>query len=202
MVTKAPVLDASKDLARSILGESFSHGYPHVERVLRYARLIANEVTNVDKLLLELAVYLHDVGRALGEPHAYYSALIAKAFLEELNVGSDLLELTVNAIEYHSFSYAKLKKVEPKSAEAMILSDADKLDALGVVGFLRAFHHSWERGRSLEETILHFDEKLFRLKELMHYECSRKMAEKLEQRMQTILLWLKEEVLIGRTNAL
>ncbi|MEM1509835.1 MAG: HD domain-containing protein [Thermofilaceae archaeon] len=194
MVTKATVLDASKNLAKLALGESFSHGYPHVVRVLRYARLIANEVTNVDVLLLELTVYLHDVGRALGEPHAYYSALIAKAFLEEFNMDSNFLELVANAIEYHSFSYAKLNKVEPKSVEAMILSDADKLDALGVVGFLRAFHHGWEKGRSLEETLLHFDEKLFRLKELLHYECSRKIAEKLEQRMQTILVWLEEEI--------
>lgn len=176
------------------MGWGFSHGYPHVERVLRYARLIAGEIANVDDFLLELSVYLHDVGRALGEPHAYYSALVAKAFLEEFKVSPDLLELVVNAIEYHSFSYAKLKKVEAKSAEAKILSDADKLDALGVVGFLRAFHYGWERGRSLEETVSHFNEKLFRLKELLHYECSRRIAKKLEQRMQVILAWLKEEV--------
>ncbi len=202
MAAKDSVLNASRDLAKSVLGEDFSHGYPHVKRVLRYARLIASEVESVDEFLLELSVYLHDVGRALGEPHAYYSALIAKAFLEEFKISPDFLELVVNAIEYHSFSYAKLKKVDAKSTEAMILSDADKLDALGVVGFLRAFYYGWERGRSLEETISHFNEKLFRLKGLLHYECSRRIAEKLEQRMQVILTWLEEEISAERSSSL
>lgn len=184
----------ARELARSILGDSFSHGYPHVERVMRYAEVIASNVGKVDRTLLSVAVYLHDVGRPLGEPHAYYSSLVAKGFLRGKGCGEEFVKLVVNAVEYHSYSYARTRHVEPLSVEAKILSDADKLDALGVTGFLRAFEHSYKFGRRLEETLAHFDEKLFKLKELMHFDVSRKLAGKLDDRLKVLVAWLNEEL--------
>lgn len=184
----------ARELARSVLGGSFSHGYPHVERVMRYAEAISSSVGRVDRVLLGVAVYLHDVGRPLGEPHAYYSSLIARGFLEGRGCDKELVKLVVNAIEYHSYSYARARRVEPLSVEAKILSDADKLDALGVVGLLRAFEYGYKSGRRLEETLAHFDEKLFKLKELMHFEISKRAAERLDDRLKVVVAWLKEEL--------
>nr|MDO8062078.1 HD domain-containing protein [Candidatus Freyrarchaeum guaymaensis] len=188
------VIGDARELARRLLGGGFSHGYPHVERVMRYASVIAGEVPGINRELLETAVYLHDVGRPLGEPHAYYSSLIARSFLEERGCEEWFVRLVVNAVEYHSYSYALRRRVEPLSVEAKVLSDADKLDALGIVGFLRVFEHGYQAGRTVEESMAHFDEKIFKLKELMHFRVSRRIAEELDARARTALKWLKEEL--------
>ncbi|QOJ79818.1 HD domain-containing protein [Infirmifilum lucidum] len=176
------------------MGDDFVHGYPHVERVMRLGEEIASEVGNVDMNLLRLAVYLHDIGRRIGEPHAYYSARLAGGILSEWGVGEDVVKLVVNAIEYHSFSYARSRGVKPLSVEAMVLSDADKLDALGIVGFLRVMAYGFENGRSVEESLRHFDEKIFKLKDLLHFDASRRLAEELEARTRTAVSWLAEEL--------
>ncbi len=180
-------------LARALLGQGLAHGYPHVERVRRYAHAIVEaEGLEVDDTVLELAVLLHDAGRPLGEPHARLSARIAEAFLAGRIDGARLGRV-VNAILYHSYSYTRRHGVEPAGPEALVLSDADKLDALGIVGFLRVFLHGCETGRNVEESLRHFDEKIFRLRGLLHYGYSRRLAGKLEERVRTALGWFAEE---------
>jgi len=190
------IVEVAGKLARELLGKDFVHGFPHVERVMRFAERIASEVGNVDLDLLRVAVYLHDIGRKLGEPHAYYSARLAESLLREWGVGEREVKLIVNAIEYHSFSYARSRGVKPLSVEAMILSDADKLDALGVVGFLRVLVYGFETGRSVEDSLAHFEEKIFTLKSLLHFDASRRIAEELEARTRTAVSWLVEELAI------
>ncbi len=187
------LVDEARELALRILGDGFSHGYPHVERVMKYADLIASRVGSVNRVLLRVAVYLHDVGRPLGEPHAYYSSLVARGFLEERGCRGRLAELVINAVEYHSYSYSLQRRIKPLSLEAMILSDADKLDAMGIVGFIRAIEHGYQTGRTYTETLAHFDEKIFKLRGLMHFDVSREIAERLENRLRTVLSWLNDE---------
>ncbi len=182
------LLEEIKSISKNILGDNFSHGFPHVIRVRRWAWLIVREERlDIDPFVLDAAVYLHDVGRVLGEPHAYYSMLFAKAFLLEHGVPVDKVELVCNAILYHSFSYASRNKVEPLSEEAKVLSDADKLDALGVIGFLRVFEYSWMHNRSIEETLDHFRVKILRLGDLMHYNYSRRVAGELTNRVRLLV---------------
>ncbi len=188
------IIDEIKRLVGRLMGNGFAHGYLHVARVRRYAWLIVdNEGLDVDEMVLELAVLLHDIGRRIGEPHAYYSALLARSMLAEKSVPPDKIERIVNAILYHSFSYARKNNIEPLGDEAKVLSDADKLDALGVVGLIRVFLFGAEHNRSFEESIRHFHEKIFWLKDLMHYQYSRRLAEELTVRTRRTLEMLLEE---------
>ncbi|MEZ0394223.1 MAG: HD domain-containing protein [Desulfurococcaceae archaeon] len=190
----------ASELARTALGESFDHGYGHVLRVESWARRIVEaERLDVDWLVLRLSIYLHDVGRPLGEPHALYSAIVARGFLESAGLEGSRLERVVNAILYHSYSYARSAGVRPMGPEAMVLSDADKLDALGLVGFLRVMSYGWRAGRSLEESLRHFDEKILRLKDLMHFGYSRREAERLTARVRELLDALAEELGLSRS---
>lgn len=181
------LLSEAERLARHLLGQGFAHGYPHVERVRRYAwEIVEAESLRVDRLVLELAVTLHDAGRPLGEPHARLSARLAESFLRD-RLDGERLARVVNAILYHSYSYARRARVEPLGPEALVLSDADKLDALGATGFLRVFLHGCEAGRGFEESLAHFDEKIFRLPGLMHYQYSRRLARELARRTRLLL---------------
>ena len=187
-------LQIIEEFARKLLGEEFSHGYPHVERVKRIAYDIVEHVdVYIDRYLLTISVLLHDVGRIIGEPHAYYSALISRSYLADLGFNESFIDKVVNAILYHSYSYSRSYNIKPFSEEAKVLSDADKLDALGIIGFIRVFVYNAEKGSNLETIIRHFQEKILKLPSLMHYEYTRKKAEELRKRVVELLLIFSEE---------
>ncbi len=175
-------------LGKALLGSDFDHGYPHIERVLKWAeRIVSTENLPVDRELLKTIVLLHDVGRIIGEPHAYYSGLVAEELLKEFSLDPAVIRRVVNAIQYHSFSYSRNHRIEPGSLEALVLSDADKLDALGIVGFIRVFIYSCRNGRSFEDTLKHFDEKIFKLSGEMKFRYSRLKASELVEKTMRLL---------------
>jgi uncharacterized protein len=182
------------EIARTLYDKSIEHGLYHVERVYNWAnRIIEMEGLEVDQLILKLAVYLHDVGRGVGEPHAYYSALIARELLREAECSEGEIEEVVEAIESHSFSYSAGRR-SVYSDLAKVLSDADKIDALGLIGFIRVFLYSERRGRSIGESIEHFHEKILKLHELMNYNYSKAIAKEYTERVKMLLELLIKEL--------
>ena len=94
------------------------------------------------------------------------------------------------AIRAHSFS----AKREAVSLEAKILSDADKLDALGAVGVYRAAMYSSEQGRPVQVFIEHFDEKLLLLKEMMYTDAAAEIAERRHLFLECFLVEIRDEL--------
>ncbi|MFN3383994.1 MAG: HD domain-containing protein [Archaeoglobaceae archaeon] len=165
-----------------------AHDEGHVKRVLRIARFIAErEGGNVEMVLK--SAELHDIARA-AENHAYESAKIAENLLRKQGYEESFIQAVKHAIEAHSFS----AKVEPRTLEAKILSDADKIDALGAIGVARAFMFSGERGRSVEDTLRHFEEKLLKLKDCLYTETAKKIAEKRHEFLQNFYEQIKKEL--------
>ncbi len=167
---------------RLLLGEDPIHGWPHVLRVLGLSLRIASELEGnsikIDYEVLILAVLLHDIGRryekTLSMHHAIISSRIARKILALLGYNDEIIGKVMEAIEAHSYSLGR----KPKSIEAMILSDADKIDAMGAIGIARAFMLSGLKGRSIEDTIWHFHEKLLRLEEALYLEASKIIAKR------------------------
>ncbi len=183
------------NIAQTLYGNSFDHGILHVERVLNWAkRIVKYEKLDLKEDILVLTVYLHDTGRFIGEPHAYYSALIAETLLRELRCPDDIVSEILEAISTHSYSYARAKSRPPQSALGRVLSDADKLDALGIVGFLRVFIYGERINRGIDYSINHFYEKIFNLRYKMYYEYSKRVAEKLTERTMKLLNTLRREL--------
>ena len=171
------VIARIRDSVRAAMGDDPAHGWPHIERVRRLAWMIVSQeglTGRIDGYVLELALLLHDVGRTLrGEGHhAVKSAEYAGKLLGEHGVPQDVIAGVQHAILAHSYSLG----VRANTLEAMVLSDADKLDALGAIGIARAFHHGCLHGRGFEESVQHMVEKLLRLPDLMYLESSRRLA--------------------------
>jgi len=171
------------------MGDDEAHGYPHIERVEKLALWIANHYKNrVDKELLLISVLLHDIGRFAPKAnevnHAVISAEIAEKILRCLGYPEDRISLVKDIIKSHSYSL----NIEPKNIEAKILSDADKLDALGAIGIARAFMHSARFNRSLRDSLNHFKEKIVKLPNLMYTEVARKEA---MRRLKIVLNFIK-----------
>ena len=74
-------------------------------------------------------------------------------------------------------SYRKHPRLSPEiPLEIRIVQDADRLDAMGAVGIARTFAYGGAKGRSLEDSLAHFDEKLLRLYDLLSTEEAKKLA--------------------------
>ena len=164
------------------------HGYDHTERVVHLCKVIGIEY-NADMEVLIPAAILHDIGRPNND-HASHSASQAKKILMERVWDLALIEGIVHAVEVHSFSAGG----EAKTLEARILSDADKLDALGAVGVYRAAQYGLEHDRSIEDFICHFHEKLLKLKDMLYTDLAKEMAEKRHEFMLSYIEQIGKEL--------
>ncbi len=171
------LIEKTREFAKGFFEREGTHGFSHVERVFNLCMHIGRE-EGADLEVLALAALLHDVARPLEdsgevEDHAVEGAKIAKRFLLSLGYPEEKAEAVAHAIEAHRFS----RGPEPRTLEAKILSDADKLDAMGAIGIARVFMYSGEHGRDIEASLEHFEEKILKLKDLMYTETARKIAE-------------------------
>lgn len=181
-------LDAIRIGGRNLLPEFGTHGFEHTERVCRACRHIGGSVGAELSILLPAAL-LHDVGRG-ADDHALASAEIARNILVSKGYEMDKMEAVVEAISTHSFTGER----GPASLEAKVLSDADKLDAMGALGIYRASMYGAEHGRSLDDFVAHFHDKLLNLKDRLFTAEARRMAESRHRFMLDFLAQLDMEL--------
>lgn len=136
-----------KEFAEKYLtGDNCSaHGMDHVVRVYNLATKLA-QGQDVDLDVLQAAALLHDIGGRLEQDnknkdlakkkdHAVESARIAKPFLKELGYSDQKIKHICDCIISHRFRTDN----KPKTLEAKIVFDADKLETVGAIGIARAF---------------------------------------------------------------
>lgn len=182
------------EFAREFFEREGTHGFSHVERVFNLCMHIGKE-EGADLEVLALAALLHDIARPLEsagkvEDHAKEGARIARRYLKSLGYSEEKIESIAHAIEAHRFS----RGPEPRTLEAKILSDADKLDAIGAIGVARVFMYSGEHGRSIEDSLQHFEEKILKLKDLMYTETAKKMAEERHRFTEEFIERIRKEI--------
>lgn len=165
-----------RDYSRTILDDGGSHGFDHVDRVTALCERIGRE-ERADMAVLIPAALLHDIARPLekekGIPHEQEGARMAETFLSSIGYDARVITAVADAIRTHRFTAA----ARPRSLEAQILSDADKLDALGAVGIARTFMRAGEHGTTMQDGICHFHEKLLKLPDLMYTRTAKEIAE-------------------------
>lgn len=128
-----------------------SHGWDHVERVVRTAEKIAAAEKNADLFIVEVSAILHDIARidevdSTGNNcHAENGSRMAYDFLTANGLDADRADRIRLCILSHRYRNDHV----PDSIEAKILYDADKLDSIGAVGIGRAFLFSGEVGARL-----------------------------------------------------
>ena len=165
------------------------HDAEHTLRVYRCALEIARRETGWDREILSLAALLHDAD----DPKLFDTRdnANARSFLACHGVAPERTERIIAAVNAVSFSQNRGKR--PKTPEGRIVQDADRLDAMGVVGIARAFAYGGEHGRSLDASIRHFYEKLLLLKDEMHTEAGREMAQERHRYLTDFLAEYEKE---------
>jgi uncharacterized protein len=129
-----------------------SHDRDHLLRVWRNAVAIqAGEGGNLE--LIVAGVLLHDCvdvpkDSPLRASASKLSGEKARRALEGLRWESNRTDVVVAAIESHSFSAG----IVPASLEGRILQDADRLDAIGLLGVARCFYTAGKLGSKLYDS--------------------------------------------------
>ena len=200
-------------LARRSSRADAAHDLAHVRRVVAIAkRLAASENARLEIVLP--AAWLHDcvtIPKDSPQRRAA-SAMAAQAagdFLRGSAYPAELVPDVEHAIEAHSFS----AQVAPETREAMVVQDADRLDALGAIGSARCLTLGGAMGRELydsrdpfpetrtpneEANVLdHFYLKLFRLADTMNTVVGQAEAWRRTAFMHEYLRQLGKEIQVG-----
>lgn len=189
-----------------------AHDLGHLRRVWRVSKTLARQLGGaVDMELLEAASYLHDIiNLPKDNPQRRHASALsadhAVRYIAQFGWSSERLKSLHHAIEAHSFS----AQIAPRSVEAKLLQDADRMDALGAIGIARCFSVSGQLGRALfdpddpladarplDDTTFaldHFEAKLFRISETMQTLPGRAMAASRVQVMRDFVTTLVAEV--------
>jgi uncharacterized protein len=187
-----------------------AHDLEHVRRVVNNAKKILKGEAADEEVVLA-ACWLHDCV-VLPKDHpdrkeaSKLAAGKAASFLEEQDFPSEKIGAVKHAIESHSFSAG----MTAETIEAMILQDADRLDAIGAIGIARALMVGGKLDRLLYRrddpfcdnrepddgrfTVDHFYQKLLKLPDQMNTAEASRIAERRAEFMRQFLVELKLEI--------
>lgn len=187
-------LKAMEQYAKRVLGSDTSgHDWSHIERVVNTAKTIA-KAEGADLFICEGAAILHDVidDKIVQNPADALKEL--KKFLTSIEVTPEEIEAIELIITRMSFK--NHQENQELSLEGRVVQDADRLDAIGAIGIARVMCYSGSTGRPIHHpnmklrgkmtpeeyrngestAIMHFYEKLLKLKELMNTDYGKKLA--------------------------
>lgn len=123
------------------LNKCSAHNFDHVMRVYNMA-LAISDGNKIDADILKIACLLHDIGgdketadSSGHTDHAIESSKRARKILKKFKIQEKKIKLIQDCIVSHRYRNNHM----PKTLEAKILFDADKLDSLGAIGIARAF---------------------------------------------------------------
>lgn len=178
------ITDAAIEYIRQLFAENADgHGLEHALRVYRTALHLAKSAPAADPLVVALGALLHDA-----DDHKLFHTennANARRFLTEQGVDTETADRICGAINAVSFSQNRGKR--PETLEGQLIQDADRLDAIGAVGIARTFAYGGKHGRTPEDSIAHFHEKLLLLKDLMNTEQAKALAEERHAFMEAFL---------------
>ena len=193
-----------------------AHDIAHLDRVWANAQRIARDENEkspnrANLRILIAGAYLHDLvnlpkDHPQREPASKLSAEKSEPILQGLGYSADEIIAAQHVIEAHSFSAG----LPANSLEALILRDADRLDALGAVGIARTFmvagtidrplcdpDDPFAANRPLDDQIWSIDHwhlKLLKLPGDMATDKGRKIARKRARLMLAYLRQLAKEM--------
>jgi uncharacterized protein len=175
-----------------------SHDFNHILRVVSLARRIQPTVPNTSLPLVTLCALLHDVGdKKYLKPGEDSSTLIRDKLLS-LSASTLLAETAQTICLGVSYSSeiknpTRVQRLIEEFPELSVVQDADRLDAIGAVGVGRCFAFGGAKGRGLEDSIEHFEEKLIRLEGMMKTDEGRRLARERTERVKAMMEWWEDE---------
>jgi len=187
--------------------ESTGHDWWHMYRVWMLSKHIAKSEANANSFIVELGALLHDIADwKFNDGDMEAGPKAAREWLESLGLKDEDITKIEDIIRNISFKGAKVEQ-NMQSIEGQIVSDADKLDAIGAIGIARTFAYGgghdtpiydpnikpiehetfndYKNGKS--HSVNHFYEKLLLLKDRLYTESAKNIAKHRHEFMEDYL---------------
>ncbi|MCM3236740.1 HD domain-containing protein [Heyndrickxia oleronia] len=200
------IIKRTEQFIKKELGEDTSgHDYYHVNRVRKLALHIAENEANGDLFIIEMAALLHDIPDEKLNTDIHEGMTKLQSFLASIQLTDVQRQQIINVISKLSFRGGN--EAELTTFEEKVVRDADRLDAIGAIGIARVFAYGGKKGQPIYDpdisvrenmtveqyrkgkstSIHHFYEKLLLLKNRMHTETAKKLAEERHQWIENFL---------------
>lgn len=186
-----------QELVKTQLSEDSSgHDWFHIERVLKTAQYLQSKEGG-DLHIIEIAALLHDISdHKLNGGILNNGGRVSHDILIKEGCSETFAQKIAEIVDSISFKGADVKDT-PQSLEAMIVQDADRLDAIGAIGIARVFAYGGSKNQAMYEpdlspslhssfeeyvnskttSINHFHEKLLLLRDRLHTSTAKKIGE-------------------------
>lgn len=179
------------------------NNYYHAERVYYIAlELVKTEKAN--NFLVALASLLHSVDTK--EDRNAKRCPNARKFLATQHLESKIIESVVDIISQVDFKYNRTH-ARLRSPEANVVADANMLDAIGAVGIARCFAYGGAHGMEIYDgtittpnSIKSFYDKLLVIKDCLHTDTAKKIAEERSKFMDQFIAEFYKEWNVGRSK--
>lgn len=186
--------EIAKSVEEKCQHDSSGHDWWHIYRVVNLAKAIGGK-EGADLYVVELAALLHDLDDWKLAPNNQETLPNARKLLTDNGASPDIIGRVTSIINEVSFKGAGVE-TKPSTIEAMVVQDADRLDAIGAIGIARTFAYGGNKNQSLHDpsikpnlhssfeeykncrtsTINHFYEKLLLLKDRLNTETAKELA--------------------------
>lgn len=125
-----------------LAGDTSGHDADHVRRVYGMAMRFVDELPEVDRNVVALAAWLHDIDdyKLVGKERAE-SLSGATEIMQSAGIDSEVQASVREIIQ--SIGYSKsLRGIRPTTLEGKVVSDADMCDAVGAIGTVRCLQYA------------------------------------------------------------
>ncbi|MCP6682123.1 HD domain-containing protein [Bacillus nakamurai] len=171
---------AGEHQALGFINERTGHDWLHTSRVAALALYIGRE-EHANLFVTEAAALVHDVIDAKLSESERLTICEVTEQLAAFGIADGTVKEIADIITRMSFRHRGMLRERPLSLEGKAVQDADMLDAIGGVGIARAFTFAGAKGHpmygSQASVLVHFEEKLFLLKDLMNTKTGTCLAE-------------------------
>jgi uncharacterized protein len=191
------IANTARFIEKKFADEGSGHDWAHIRRVWLMARRLALASPEANLEVTELGALLHDIADWKFHGGDYEAGpRAAREWLRSQGAGEELtarVETIIREVSFKGLGVA----TPVSSVEAALVQDADRLDAIGAIGIARAFAYGGHKGRLLHDpavapvahdsfasyqqntapTLNHFYEKLLHLKDRMHTDAGRAVAQ-------------------------
>ena len=174
------------EVTKLLSDDDSGHGMDHVNRVCRIALSISED--NINKEFISAISLLHDADDYKLFGIEYSNNLTnTQMILSKTTFTLEEKKIIMDSIKTIGYS-KRISGITPTIKEAMVVSDADMLDAMGAIGILRSYHYNITHGNPFFEkdifpileisadkyksktkgtVVNHIFEKILKLKDLM-----------------------------------
>lgn len=206
-IQKTTIKETEEFVYRLLKDDASGHDWWHIHRVRNSAKNIAEkEQQDINLFVCEMAALLHDVADGKLNKTEADGEKKVRNWLSRYSLTENEMEQIMEIILHMSYK-GGTNKVVLSSIEGKIVQDADRLDAIGAIGIARTMAYSGSKNRLIHDpakkprdiltiedyrsgedtAIMHFYEKLLKLKNEMNTTVGKELAEKRHAYMENYL---------------